>query len=50
MALANSFGKGHLKYPEKPYGMSERENNIEQQVIDIKARIKQVNNIIGSTS
>lgn len=52
VALANSFGKGHLKYSEKPYGMEKekKEEKIQQQVDDLKARIKQVNNIISSTS
>ncbi len=58
IALSNGFGKGHLKYPDKPFGLMEnieqteeqKKKQIEIQVADIRARIKQVNKIRGSTT
>lgn len=58
IALNNSFGKGHLKYPDKPFGVMDdmeqveekRKKQIEIQVADIRARIKQVNKIKSSTT
>ena len=54
IAIGNSFGKSHQKYPEKPYGYEDipknKEEIIKDQVADIKARIKQVNAINSSTT
>ena len=54
IAIGNSFGKSHQKYPEKPYGYEDipknKEEIIKHQVADIKARIKQVNAINSSTT
>ena len=42
IALGNSFGKGHLKYPEKPYIISEdeREKDIERQRKELETKIR----------
>ena len=53
VALSNGFGKGNLKYPDTPFGIYEnakqteeqRKQQLEIQVADIRARIKQVNKI-----
>lgn len=58
IALSNGFGKGHLKYPDKPFGVTEsteqteeqKKKEVEMQVADIRARIKQVNKIKSSTT
>lgn len=47
IALANGFGKAHLKYPEKPYGTSEEEETSqmserEKLTIELKGRVAQV--------
>lgn len=47
IALANSFGKASLKYPEVPYGMEDKKetNKMTQQektVIELKGRVAQV--------
>ncbi len=58
IALANGFGKGNIKYPDKPFGVMEsieqieeqKKKQLEMQVADIRARIKQVNKIKSSTT
>lgn len=53
VALCNAFGKGNLKYSDKPYGFTEDKPITEEQkqkivqsyATDIKARISQVNAI-----
>lgn len=53
IALSNSFGKGKAKYPEKPYIISEeeqeRENKRKQRELEtrIKNRIKEMQKIKG---
>lgn len=48
IALANSFGKATLKYPEKPYGTEEKikgkpkMTQQEKTVIELKGRVAQV--------
>jgi len=47
IALANSFGKANLKYPEVPYGTEDKKetNKMTQQektVIELKGRVAQV--------
>lgn len=47
IALANSFGKANLKYPEVPYGMEDKKetNKMTQQektLIELKGRVAQV--------
>lgn len=58
IALSNGFGKAHLKYPDKPFGVMEsieqvdnqRKKQVEMQVADIRARIKQINKMKSSTT
>lgn len=52
ISLNNAFGKGNLKYSDKPYGHNRAELTEEQQkqqlelnIADIKSRILQVNKI-----
>ena len=55
VALNNGFGKHKVEYSKQPYGMQDeptKEDNskqIEMQVVDIKARISQINAIKNST-
>lgn len=49
IAIANSFGKANLKYPEEPYGMNLKKKNKtpkltekEKTVIELKGRVAQV--------
>lgn len=45
IALANSFGKGHYRYPEVPYGETKEENKeleLQKNVLSIKERVAQV--------
>ena len=58
IALNNSFTKKRLDYPSEPYNLKgnteqpedEKKRQIEIQVADIRARIKQVNKIKSSTT
>lgn len=57
VALCNAFSKQKVQYSKQPYGVGGQIENsdevkqkqIEMQVIDIKARIAQVNKIKSST-
>lgn len=47
IALSNGFGKSHLKYPERPYGVEEKEekpimSEREKLAIELKGRVAQV--------
>ena len=47
IALSNGFGKSHLKYPERPYGVEEKEDKPkiserEKLAIELKGRVAQV--------
>ena len=46
IAIANSFGKANLKYPELPYGMEKNDgpkiSEEEKAVIELKGRVAQV--------
>lgn len=48
IALANSFGKAHYKYPAQPYGLEEEKNDTpklteqERTIIELKGRVAQV--------
>ncbi len=59
VALNNSFGKQKTHYPKQPYGIElkqpemteeKKQERINMQVADIRARIKQVNAIKGSAT
>lgn len=55
VALSNAFSKNKLYYPKVPYGMKENieqkeKQQLEIQVADIRARIKQVNKIKSGTT
>lgn len=55
VALNNGFSKQKVEYSKQPYGVKEQsieidnKKQIEMQVIDIKARISQINAIRSST-